>query len=79
VVVDLPAASMLTTFMEPEPEQINCRLCGFTMGEAIATPIDSANHTSTKRAMRWAERKVCMERIIAALFGMRPVEFGEIR
>jgi polysaccharide deacetylase 2 family uncharacterized protein YibQ len=43
------------------------------MGEAIATPIDNANHTSTKRAIRWALRRVCMVRIIAAHFGSRLV------
>jgi polysaccharide deacetylase 2 family uncharacterized protein YibQ len=43
------------------------------MGEAIATPMDNANHTSTKRAIRWALRRVCMVRIIAAHLGSRLV------
>jgi hypothetical protein len=30
------------------------------MGEAIATPIDKANHTSTKRAISLALRSCCM-------------------
>ncbi len=66
VEVDFPAASMLMTFMEPEPEHTSCKLCGLTMGEAIATPSDNANHTSTKRAIRWALRRVCMAQIITA-------------
>ena len=71
--VVLPFASLLMTFMLPEPEHTSCRPCGLTMGEAIATPMDYANHTSTKRAISWALRRICMVPIIAVHFGWRPV------
>jgi hypothetical protein len=48
------------------------------MGEAIATPMDNANHTSTKRAIRWALRRVCMVRIIAAHFELRLVSMNNL-
>ena len=66
VVLALPSASLLMILMAPEPEQMSCRDCGFTMGDAMATPMDNANHTSTRRAMKWALRSVCMVEIIAA-------------
>jgi hypothetical protein len=34
------------------------------MGEAMATPIDNANHTSTKRAISLALRSVCMGELL---------------
>jgi hypothetical protein len=34
------------------------------MGEAIATPMDKANQTSTKRAMRLALRRYCMNTLL---------------
>jgi hypothetical protein len=30
----------------------------------MATPRKSANHTSTKRVIRWALRRVCIERLL---------------
>lgn len=61
----LPPSSVMTmSFMTPALEQINSEDCGFTIGEATAAPRDNINHTSTKRARRWALRKVCMETIM---------------
>ena len=40
-----------TSFMLPVLVQTKSMPCGLTMGEAMATPTDSANHTSTKRVM----------------------------
>ena len=48
----VPSSVLTSTFMTPEPEQISSIAWGLTRGEAIATPIDKANHTSTKRARR---------------------------
>jgi hypothetical protein len=37
------------------------------MGEAIATPTDKANHTSTKRMMWVVLRRYCMCEILSPL------------
>jgi hypothetical protein len=39
------------TIITPMLEQINSIAFGLTSGDAMATPIDSANQTSTKRAI----------------------------
>lgn len=40
-----------TNFMLPVLVQTRSTPCGWTMGDAMATPTDKANHTSTKRVM----------------------------
>ena len=60
----LPSSLFTMTFMAPAPEQMSCIPCGMTMGEAIATPIDKANQTSTKRAMSLALRRFCMRGLL---------------
>ena len=52
----LGLAFFTTTFIEPEAVQTNKISCGLTMGDAIATPIDSTNHTSTKRVRAVKQR-----------------------
>lgn len=57
----VPSSSAETTiFIPPEPEQTICTSPGLTMGEATEAPTNSANHTSTKRAIKVALRRVCM-------------------
>ena len=61
-------ASSTTIFMPPMAEHTICDDWGLTQGEAAATPMNNANHTSTKRVIRYALRKVCrldMAEIIA--------------
>lgn len=61
----LPPSSVFTSnFIAPEAEQINSMACGLTMGDAIATPMDSTNHTSTKQAKVWGRRRTCMTGIM---------------
>lgn len=40
-----------TSFMLPVLVQTKSMLCGWTHGEATATPTDNTNHTSTRRVM----------------------------
>ena len=58
------ASSALTIFMPPMAEHTIWLACGFTKGEATETPTNSTNHTSTRRARRWALRRVCMGSIM---------------
>jgi len=60
----LPSSPVTRTFIAPAPEQMSCIPCGLTMGEAIATPIDKANQTSTKRAISLALRRCCMNALL---------------
>jgi hypothetical protein len=53
----LPAA----IFMASMAAQWGAADVALTKGEAMATPRKSANHTSTKRVIRWALRRVCIE------------------
>jgi hypothetical protein len=46
------AASAETSFMTPPVVHTNSMDVGETHGEAMATPNDKANHTSTKRARK---------------------------
>jgi hypothetical protein len=48
--------------MPPMPEHTISTVCGLTQGEATAAPMNSANHTSTRRVRQWALRKVDMGR-----------------
>ncbi len=52
-------SSDITIFMPPMAEQTISADCGLTRGEATATPMNNANHTSTRRVSSWALRKVC--------------------
>ena len=56
-----PSTSPLSTiFMPPSLEQTICRLPGLMKVEAKADPTNSANHTSTRLAMRLELRRACM-------------------
>lgn len=55
----LPSAVVTISFIPPEAEQISCVACGFTMGDAIATPKDSTKPSNTQRARAVARRRVC--------------------
>ena len=54
----LPSAEVTITFITPEAAQINCVACGFTMGDAMATPNDSTKPSNTQRANAVARRRV---------------------
>jgi len=58
--VSLDPSPELTIFMPPMAEQTIWPPCGFTKGDATETPTNNTNHTSTRRARRWALRRVCM-------------------
>ena len=49
-----------TSFMLPVLVQTKSMPCGLTMGDAMATPTDNANHTSTRRVswMAWRKRVI---------------------
>src|SRR5437899_1959240 len=51
-----PSSDFTTRFTAPALEQTSFIACGRTIGEAIAAPMDSANHTGTQRANRRAIR-----------------------
>ena len=54
-----------TNFMLPVLVQTRSMPCGLTTGDAMATPTDKANHTSTKRVSWMAWRKRCMRLIMS--------------
>ncbi len=58
----IPPSSPLvsTIFMPPPAEQTICMLPGLMTEEAIAEPMNSANHTKTSLAMSLEVRKVCI-------------------
>ena len=45
-----PCSPDTTIFMPPAVVQTICVSVGFTMGDAMATPMKKANHTNTSRA-----------------------------
>ena len=51
-------------FMPPALVQTICVSVGLKMGEAMAAPMNSANHTSTRRAMSLWFLELNMSRII---------------
>ena len=64
-----------TIFIPPEVVQTICVSVGFNMGDAMATPKNNANHTSTKRAKDLCVAAFVMWRIIAqanSLFSQVP-------
>ena len=56
-----------TNFMLPVLVHTISMALGCTMGEAMATPTDKANHTSTKRMMWVVLRRYCMREILSPL------------
>jgi hypothetical protein len=56
-----------TIFMPPALEHTICVSVGFKIGEAMATPINSANQTSTRRAKSLWLVALDMRQIIAEL------------
>ena len=61
-----------TSFMLPVLVQTKSMTCGLTTGEAMATPSDNANHTSTKRVSWMAWRSCCMSEILAGVDQHQP-------
>ena len=55
-----PSSPCTTNFMLPVLVQTMSMPCGLTMGDAMATPTDKANHTNTRRVIWMACRKLCM-------------------
>jgi hypothetical protein len=53
--------------MTPVPEHTSKVSCGFTIGDATATPNDNTNHASTRRVRSVKWRRVRMARIIVYL------------
>ena len=64
-----------TIFIPPELVQTICVSVGFKMGDAMATPMNNANHTNTSRANDLCVAALNMWRIIAEanpLFSQAP-------
>jgi hypothetical protein len=61
-----------TTFMPPALEHTICVSVGFKMGEAMATPMNNANHTNTRRAIDLCVVALNMCRIIAEANSLLP-------
>ena len=60
-----PCSPDTTIFMPPAVVQTICVSVGFTMGDAMATPKNKANHTSTSRAKDWWVAALIMCHIMA--------------
>jgi hypothetical protein len=60
-----PSSPEGTIFMPPALEHTIWVSVGFKMGDAMATPMKSANHTSTRRAINLWVAALYMFRIIA--------------
>jgi hypothetical protein len=60
-----PSAPCTTIFIMPLLEHTISMPLGLTTGEAMATPTDNANHTSTKRVMWMAWRRRFMALILS--------------
>lgn len=61
----VPSSPEATIFMPPALEHTIWVSVGFKMGDAMATPMNSANHTSTRRAISLWVTDLYMFRIIA--------------
>jgi hypothetical protein len=59
-----PLPSMSTIFIPPPAEQTICILPGLITGEATAEARNSANHASTRLAMSFELRKVCIVELL---------------
>jgi hypothetical protein len=57
---ELSSSPCTTNFILPVLVHTMSIALGWTMGDAIVTPTDKANHTSTKRVMFEVLRKYCM-------------------
>lgn len=60
----LPSSTLATIFMAPAPVQTSTVFCGFTKGDATATPKDNTNHAKTRRVKNVKWRSVRMMLII---------------
>ena len=60
-----PSSPAMTSFIPPAAEQTICMSAGWTMGEAVATPMKNANQTSTRRAAVLVFLNAFMEEIIS--------------
>ena len=60
--VELSSSPCATNFMLPVLEHTISMALGCTIGDAIATPTDKANHTSTKRMMLVVLRRYCIKK-----------------
>jgi hypothetical protein len=58
-----PSATSLTA---PALEHTSSITLGLTAGDAMATPSDNTNHTSTRRVICVERRKVCMPKILSS-------------
>jgi len=63
---ELSSSPCTTNFMLPVLVHTMSIALGWTMGDAMATPTDKANHTSTKRMMLVVLRRNCMGEILTA-------------
>jgi hypothetical protein len=59
-----PLPSMSTIFIPPPAEQTICILPGLITGEATAEARNSANPASTRLAMSFELRKVCIGELL---------------
>jgi hypothetical protein len=59
-----PLPSMSTIFIPPPAEQTICILPGLITGEATAEARNNANHASTRLAMSFELRKVCIVELL---------------
>ena len=72
---ELSSVPATTIFIPPALVQTICVSVGFKMGEAMAAPMNNANHTSTQRAIVLCVATLSMWRIIAeakSLFSQAP-------
>ena len=72
--VELSSSPCATNFMLPVLVHTMSMALGCTIGDAIATPTDKANHTSTKRMIlavlsRYCIKKISMQVELARFFG----------
>jgi hypothetical protein len=61
----VPSSPETTIFMPPALEHTIWVSVGLKMGDAMATPMNNANHTSTRRAINLWFARLNMYRIIA--------------
>jgi len=72
---ELSSVPATTIFIPPALVQTICVSVGFRMGDAMARPMNKANHTSTQRAVILCVATLNMWRIIAeaiSLFSQTP-------
>ena len=65
VEAELSTSPCTTSFMLPVLVHTMAIALGCTMGDAMVTPTDKANHTSTKRMMLVVLRRYCMGTILS--------------